>query len=197
MYDVTPPEKLAIVYAAKPLRGSFEWLLTLDARLKRSVLGASEPLIAQIKLAWWRDAICAAPPMRPKGEPMLQQLADMNSQNNQFDLEQSALALVEAWEKLASADQADANALADYASLRGEALFGSYGRWSGQADLAGILSAGSEWALLDIGRASDAAVEPVRLPRPLAILYRSAKLEISGQRRLDGLRLLWHIILRK
>ncbi|HET6525734.1 hypothetical protein [Sphingopyxis sp.] len=49
----------------------------LAARLTKLLLDAREPLIGQIKLAWWRDMaamIANAPAALPKGEPLLAEL---------------------------------------------------------------------------------------------------------------------------
>ncbi len=196
MYDVTPPKKLAIAYSRKALRRPFEWLLKLDARLKAASMDASEPLIAQIKLAWWRDALSAAPEARPKGEPMLQQLADIESATGPMGLTVPALTLIDAWTALVCSDAEDAGALGDFASKRGEAVFVPYGQWIDAARPDKIFEAGQEWALMDIGQTPPATAAPATLPHPLAILYHSAKLELSGPRRLDGIRLLWHAFLR-
>lgn len=73
---------------------SWAALLTLDHRLSRAAAGDREPLLAQLKLAWWRDRMRSPASHWPQGEPLLAALAP-------FDLERAALeALVDAWEGL-------------------------------------------------------------------------------------------------
>lgn len=58
-------------------RAAMAALWGLAARLTRLLLDAREPLIGQIKLAWWRDMmalVASNPASLPKGEPLLAEL---------------------------------------------------------------------------------------------------------------------------
>lgn len=58
-------------------RAAMAALWGLAARLTKLLLDAREPLIGQIKLAWWRDMaamIASDPAALPKGEPLLAEL---------------------------------------------------------------------------------------------------------------------------
>lgn len=58
-------------------RAALSTLWGLAARLTKLLLDAREPLIGQIKLAWWRDMtamIASDPSALPKGEPLLAEL---------------------------------------------------------------------------------------------------------------------------
>jgi len=58
-------------------RAAMSALWGLAARLTKLLLDAREPLIGQIKLAWWRDMaamIASDPAALPKGEPLLAEL---------------------------------------------------------------------------------------------------------------------------
>ncbi len=58
-------------------RAAMSALWGLAARLTKLLLDAREPLIGQIKLAWWRDMaamIASDPAGLPKGEPLLAEL---------------------------------------------------------------------------------------------------------------------------
>lgn len=60
-------------------RAAMTALWGLAARLTKLLVDAREPLIGQIKLAWWRDmaAMLASDPAGlPKGEPLLAELGD-------------------------------------------------------------------------------------------------------------------------
>ena len=89
-----PAITLALAYAPASARPVFEDLFALDRRLADAVRQASEPIIAQMKLAWWRDRFAQDPSEWPKGEPLLTRLA-------QWDADVSMLgALVDGWERL-------------------------------------------------------------------------------------------------
>ena len=58
-------------------RAAMSALWELAARLTKLLIDAREPLIGQIKLAWWRDMaamVAGDPASLPKGEPLLAEL---------------------------------------------------------------------------------------------------------------------------
>lgn len=70
-----PRVMVAVAREWRPAAGS---LWALAARLTRLLREAREPLIGQIKLAWWRDMmamLAEKPEALPKGEPLLAELA--------------------------------------------------------------------------------------------------------------------------
>ncbi|MEB3414866.1 hypothetical protein VCJ71_02175 [Alteriqipengyuania sp. WL0013] len=73
--DLLPHQTLALAYAKADLRAQFETALLLENRLGAVLRGASEPMIAQLKLAWWRDRFAQSPDEWPKGEPLLARLS--------------------------------------------------------------------------------------------------------------------------
>ena len=101
--DLPPPLRLAVAYAPTASRAAWIALLALDHRLARAVAGAeaSEPLIGQLKLAWWRDRMREPASTWPLGEPLLAALAA-------FDRERAALeALVDGWEAMLGGDDGE------------------------------------------------------------------------------------------
>ena len=63
--------RLALTYApARATRPTLA-LLALDARLAGIVRSASEPMLAQLRLAWWREQLEIDLTARPAGEPLL------------------------------------------------------------------------------------------------------------------------------
>ena len=90
-------ERLACAYAPRSLRPVYQAVFALDATLRRVSLGAREPLPAQLRLAWWREALAALPARRD--HPILAALADT------WRTDTAALvALVDAWEEIAVGD---------------------------------------------------------------------------------------------
>lgn len=67
----------AMVSVPHARRAAMSALWGLAARLTKLLLDAREPLIGQIKLAWWRDMmamLASDPDALPKGEPLLAEL---------------------------------------------------------------------------------------------------------------------------
>jgi hypothetical protein len=107
------PERLAIAYAPRQFRTDFRWLIHFDHRLRELVLRAREPMILQLRLAWWRDALGKPVDKRPKGEPLLAELASLNT-----TLPGLAAEMVDAYE--AMIDAPDSNELLPlFAAYRG------------------------------------------------------------------------------
>lgn len=74
--DLRDPRVMVAV--ARGWRPAAASLWALAARLTRLLAEAREPLIGQIKLAWWRDMmamLATDPGALPKGEPLLAELA--------------------------------------------------------------------------------------------------------------------------
>lgn len=103
LQKILPAMKLAASSATGQDRRFFHALFLLDARLDRAVREASEPIIAQVKLAWWRDRFAEKPENWPNGEPLLEELAN-------WDGEAAGLgALVDGWEVLATGQSLSAS----------------------------------------------------------------------------------------
>jgi 15-cis-phytoene synthase len=70
------PRLLLMVPAEQ--RAAVDCLWRLEARLCGTILHRREDMLAQIKLAWWRDRLvqlAEAPSQLPRGEPLLAELA--------------------------------------------------------------------------------------------------------------------------
>ena len=92
--ELPPLSRLAVAYAPSRARSLWTALVLFDHRLSRAVANASSPLLAQLKLAWWRDRMREAASRWPQGDPLLAALA-------LFDAERVALeTLVDAWESV-------------------------------------------------------------------------------------------------
>ena len=171
-------QRLALSYCAGEEREAMLTLLTLDNRLADAVRRAGEPVIAQIKLAWWRDRLGEPPGAWPEGEPLLEQLRGWPG-----DLAALRM-LVDGWEALLS-EQFDAVAVDEFAGGR-EIAWRALARGLRGDDAQDNASAARRWALADLAlklgnpaerdvvrRALDAASPPARpgaVLRPLAVL---------------------------
>src|SRR3990167_6158954 len=115
-------------------RAAMSALWGLAARLTKLLIDAREPLIGQIKLAWWRDMaamIASDPGALPKGEPLLAELQATWAGQGGLD------ALVDGAEAVLLAETAEGKYAA--AESFGAALFALSG-----GDAAG----GRRWGLL-------------------------------------------------
>lgn len=164
--ELPPPTRLAIAYAPRPVRRAWTALLVLDQRLRRAALGASEPLLAQIRLAWWRDRFHSPASEWPEGEPLLAALAT-------FDEERGALvSLVDGWERVLGGE-ADDDAIAGLIEARAQAMV-ALARIVGCRDASiDVAALARKWARWDVDRAASADLPPAfglmttRMPHPM------------------------------
>ncbi len=205
---LSPPKRLAIAYAQRKYRGYLELLLAFDDRMASVVLRATEPLIAQMRLAWWNDVIGKNVQDRPSGEPFLAVLAEAEMDYPHLKLPETMIQIADSWGILLANEEWSTNVLHNFADMRGKAIFGSYARVTG-VETRGMEKAGQYWALADLlvhahndsyQQAAATAFQtlslPTRLPRKLrslGILLKSAELEAKNSN-LPALRMLWHIL---
>ena len=190
------PQRLALSYAPAAARPATLALLALDTRLAGVALGGGEPMLTQIKLAWWRDRLREPCDKWPKGEPLLAALRD--SVGDCAGL----VALVDGWEALL-AEEPGEEAWHEFAAGR-VALWDTLACRLG-ADGQGVAAPARIWALADLAATmppgderasivSAAMAQPGknrRLPRalrPLAVLDALARRALAGEREglLDG-----------
>lgn len=137
------PQRLALSYAPRRARAPTLAMLALDTRLAGIIRTGGEPVIAQMKLAWWRERLAQDPAQWPVGEPLLALLNESAHECTRLS------PLVDGWEVL----------LADSLGLEEISLFAK-GRalaWASVADAAGqtgasvsVENAGRTWALADL-----------------------------------------------
>lgn len=65
---------LACLYAAAPARPALVALFALDCELAHVVATTSEPMLGEIRLAWWRDRLCDLDTAPAPAQPLLQAL---------------------------------------------------------------------------------------------------------------------------
>ncbi|MBD3734283.1 MAG: hypothetical protein IE934_16415 [Sphingopyxis sp.] len=125
--DIRDPRVMVAV--PRERRTAIAGLWALAERLTKLLQDAREPLIGQIKLAWWRDMmamLASDPAALPKGEPLLAELQTTWAGHGGLDT------LVDAAEAMLLAE--DATARRDAAAAFGDALFtlsggGGGARW--------------------------------------------------------------------
>lgn len=142
-------------------------------------------MLAQIRLAWWRERLTEPVDKRPAGEPLLALLANHAA---------AFAPLVDGWEALLGEAPLSPSALVDFAQGRARALGGlatqlglphmaseQAGRSWALADLAGRLSHAEERAQVAVLMA-DAGGFPTlpRAMRPLVVLHGLASQDRNG-----------------
>lgn len=183
--------RLALSYAPRGSRSATLALLALDARLAKVVREGGEAVIAQMKLAWWRERLAQAPADWPQGEPLLAMMRESGLRWS------DVVPLVDGWEHLLD-DQLDLGAITEFVVGRSLA-------WNALQPGEAVACAAREWAAFDLATnlndPSERAVvlafarnEPwarARLPRkarPLVVLHGLARraMQRGGGDLLDG-----------
>jgi 15-cis-phytoene synthase len=177
-----PPHfEIALGYALSAHRQAWATLFQLDLKLTGLVAQAMEPLLAQIKLAWWRDMLAQAPDQRAKGEPLLEAISQSMPASG------AALAgLATAWEFTLEDTPLTAESLREHCALRA-AAYAAMAQVVEQADAHGkAMVHAQHWILGDMRSQTDDTAQrdvlhdlarqcpaPDPLPRalrPLAVL---------------------------
>ena len=163
--DQLPPEaELALAWSAPPVRSRLRSALDLDRRLARIVAHTHEPMLGQMRLAWWRDALGKPVAERPRGDAVLDALG-VHWQGREALL----TALVDGWEVLLTAERVGAAEAEQFAGPRG-AVFTALADDRATPPLAVRLAvAGERWALADAAAGvSDPAERAVLVEAGLA-----------------------------
>ena len=202
--DIIDPGKLlALTYAKGELQDVLTLLLALDMRLGQIISKGTEPLIGQMRIAWWRDALRRPTGEWPKGEPLFQDLALLKC-----ELAPDMVHLADAWGGLLAQEEWTAGTLAAFAEDRSRGIFGCFAKISMQDDDARnkLLVMGQRWALIDLipyCKTSEqlevlkSCIPPrpesyrgARIARPLSMLALTAEQQGGGMK--PGIRMLWH-----
>ncbi|MBO6768606.1 MAG: hypothetical protein JJ901_09960 [Erythrobacter sp.] len=163
------------------------------------VLGTSEPLLGQMRLAWWRDQLGKTVSQRPRGDVLLDLLGQAWEGG-----EPALLALVDGWEALLSPRPLEDAAMARFVDGRAALATGLAERAGQSASRPEAQRAGKLWAFADLAiRAQDEterdaaldhgirlAEQRLALPgelRPLAVIGGLARRSLrSGGREMLG-----------
>ena len=70
--ELNPLQRLITAYAGRLDRPLYDLLFAFDSRLAEVIRSATEILIAQMKLTWWRDILTMETARRPIGEPLVE-----------------------------------------------------------------------------------------------------------------------------
>ena len=150
-----PLRDLALGYAPSDRRAGLQALFALDAALGQVLRTTREPIVGQMRLAWWREALGRLDGAPAPAEPVLQALA---AHALPLGATGAALAgMIDGWEPLLGV--ISDTAISDHARMRGGILFAQAGLLIGAGREDPVGEAGQGWALADLaGHLGDAAL---------------------------------------
>ncbi|OCC24505.1 hypothetical protein MB02_03165 [Croceicoccus estronivorus] len=144
--ELPVPQRLALTYSPAEMRGMTLALLALDTRCGTIIRQAREPILAQMRLAWWRELLQKPCDEWPTGDPLIELLGAWAG-------EAPALVnLVESWETLLSDFPLKHEHMDSFASGRGTA-FAALARLAGEEEyVESVRQAGHCWGLVDLAQ---------------------------------------------
>jgi phytoene synthase len=146
-------QRLALSYSPSKVRTATLALFALDSRLASILRSTTEPMLAQIRLAWWREMLERDAAERPAGEPVLAVIPAWREHQGELAL------LVEGWEHLVGSEPLDESAMRAFCRGRGSA-FAALAAVAGHEDArTDAFAAGEGWALADLAGKLDAPGE--------------------------------------
>lgn len=156
--DAVPP--LGLLLAAHAGGGQaalHRALWAFDARLAKVARTTSEPMIGQMRLAWWNDVIDDAAGIKGQGEPVVDAMRATGAGGAP-----GLVAVIDGWEVLVVEPDIDGQGLRDYAAGRGGGLFRALADAADAPDW--LAAAGQVWALWDLaGHVGDEALAQAAL----------------------------------
>lgn len=181
-------QRLALAYAPTAARLPTLALLALDRRLAGIVRGSREPMLAQLRLAWWREQLVADAASWPEGEPLLNALRSWRGQHGGLS------ALVDAWEVLTGTAPLPETSLDDFGRSRGEAFAALARALGAERDAGAAQRLGRGWALADL---AVHVSHPEERSRAKAMVENGARSGRRPSRRLRPLVVLHGLALRR
>ena len=178
------PQELAQAHAGSDVRRRLSAFLALDGRLAQFVSQSKEPMLTQMRIAWWRDQFRKPVADRPQGDPILDELSA-----NWAGADDALISLVNGWEALLADPPLPESAVLDFANGRA-ACFAAMARLSGLPDASDrAFALGQYWALADLAsRVSDDGERGVIIaqsqamqPKLEAVPYKLRALSILGK----------------
>lgn len=142
-----PERRLILTYAPSvAVRRGLAALLMLDDKLAETVRSTTEPMLGQIRLQWWSDALVKLDSAPPPAEPVLEAIARDVLRDGVTGVALAEIA--QAWQALLQ-EELQAAEFKAFAQ-RGARLFELAGRLAGAAPGDPLMLAGEGWALADL-----------------------------------------------
>lgn len=163
--DLPPELLLSLAWQPAATRSGLATLFVLDQRLAQVVGRAREPILAQMRFAWWREGLGAAASGQTHAEPLLSEI-----ERSWSGRAEALSGLVDGWEaRLLDAERSDA-----VTAGRGEALSQFAELSVAAVDSAAIGEIARRWTLAESLDRPPQRVPPLprfpRMIRGLAVL---------------------------
>ncbi|MEG3178492.1 squalene/phytoene synthase family protein [Sphingomonas sp. RB3P16] len=150
MTDADPERALALSYAPPARQAALAALFALDDTLAQVLRTTREPLVGQMRLTWWHEALSALDQAPPPAQPVLQALAATVLPRGVRGADLAGM--IDGWEALLEAEPIGDDAMLAHARARGAGLFAVAGVALGGAPADPVAAAGEGWALADLAR---------------------------------------------
>lgn len=151
-----PPQRLALAWSPAASRESFAVLLAFDARLGMAIRQANEPIMAQMRLAWWRDQMRLEADRRERSDSLVAQMDRLAG------MRRALFALIDGWEALLGEELGEA-AIGEFAQGRGKAMAALAGLIGAPDSAESAERAGARWAMADLAAGLSKADERERV----------------------------------
>jgi phytoene synthase len=145
-----PESALALGYAPAALRPALLALFDLDSALGAILRTTREPLVGQMRLTWWHEALTRLDTAPPPAEPVLVALAADVLPRGISGARMATM--IDGWEELLDDALSQDEAMMRFAERRGAGLFGMAGALLGAHRDDPLAAAGTGWALVDLAR---------------------------------------------
>ena len=144
--ETLPPEiELALAYTARVYRPALRIFFELDLRFARILSGTNEPMLGQMRLAWWRETLSKPLGERPSGDAVLDAIGE-----HWAGREEHLQKLVDGWENLLAEPPLGAEDARAFVSGRAGAMAGAFGDQAGEWDASGANNVARYWAFADL-----------------------------------------------
>ena len=112
--DTMPPEfELALAYTPAEMRSRLHAMLAFDQRLARIVAKTTEPMLGQMRLAWWRDNLGRHIDERPTGDAVLDAIS-----REWAGSKDALVEMIDGWEVIVAAEALTEDQLKRYTTAR-------------------------------------------------------------------------------
>lgn len=148
--DQLPERALVLSYAPSDRSAGLAALFALDDTLGQILRTTREPLVGQMRLTWWHDALTALDTAPAPAQPVLQALAESVLPRGVSGAQLATM--IDGWEALLESEAIEPAALEAHAIGRGRTLFVAAQTVLGAASSDPVEAAGTGWALADLAR---------------------------------------------
>jgi phytoene synthase len=186
--DILLPEAgIALAWSPPEVRAPLSIAFQLDRRLARIVARTSEPMLGQMRLAWWREMLGTSVEARPRGDAVLDGIGA-----HWQGREEALAAMVDGWEVLVTSERLGYEEAKTFGMLRGE-FFSALAPQEKGIVQDRLAAAGYRWALAD---AASAVSDPEERDTLVSVGLARTHLGGSFPRVLRGLAVLDALALR-